>query len=72
MAALVDDAAAADANDLKLLHTLLGGLLSAVATVTADAADVSIVLRSLHPLASLFFSVPVNPTSGNLCSNIFA
>ena len=68
MAALEDDAAADGAKDLKLLHSLLGGLLSAVATAIADAADVSIVLRSLHPLASLFFSVPVNSMSGNLCS----
>ena len=68
MAAQEDEAAADDANDLKLLHSLLGGLLSAVATAIADADDVSTVLRSLYPFASLFFSVPVNPISGNLCS----
>ena len=67
MAAL-EDAVADGAKDLKLLHSLLGGLLSVVATAIVDAVDVSIELRSLHPLASLFFLVPMNSMSGNLCS----
>ena len=46
MAAIEDDAAADGAKDLKLLHSLLGGLLSVVAT--AIATDVSIMLRSLR------------------------
>lgn len=65
--AAVENAATVDANDLKLLHSFLGSLLSAVAAAIADAAEVSIVLRSLHPLASLFFSVPVDIISGKLC-----
>ena len=64
MAAPEDDAAAGDANDFKSLDSLLGGLLTAVAANIANASDVSIVLRSLCPLASLFFSVPTDSVSG--------
>lgn len=64
MAVLEDEAAAEDAAESKNLHSLLGGLFTAVAAVIVDAADVSVVLRSLYPLASLLFEVPKNSFSG--------
>lgn len=64
MAAVEDDAAADAANGFKELESSLGALLAAVAASIADASDVSIVLRSLYPLASLFFAVPADAVSG--------
>lgn len=63
MAVLEDEAAAEDAAESKNLHSLLGGLFTAVAAVIVVAADVSVVLRSLYPVASLLFEVPKNSIS---------
>lgn len=60
MATLEDDATVDDASTFKPLDSLLGDLLTAVATTISNAVDVSIVLQSLHPFASLFFMVPAD------------